>query len=358
MNGTRNTRGLVVAAALAVTVAACGGGSSGGGESGGGEAQTDYSDTWDKIEAPDECMCGDGSPWSYFVREADPTRVLFYLEGGGACFTADMCRTTSGSYKTAVGTGPAGGSGIFDLANPDNPFADWSIVFVPYCTGDVHAGDLTKDYGNDVVMEHKGMVNGTTALEGAAELFPGASSLVVAGSSAGAFPTPIYAGLASELWADADIKVFADSGGAIPDLMSAVISNWGTIEALPDWPQFEGIDALDFNPPFAFIAAAEHDPGLAFARHDYAFDEVLSGYATLAGLSADDLVGVMKAGEERIETAGTPVAAWIGPGDSHTILGRDALYTETLDGVGFLDWLVAFLEGEPLDDVYCTDCAG
>ena len=34
-------------------------------------------------------------------------------------------------------------SGVFDLDNPDNPVRDWTMVFMPYCTGDVHAGTRT-----------------------------------------------------------------------------------------------------------------------------------------------------------------------------------------------------------------------
>lgn len=39
--------------------------------------------------------------------------------------------------------------GIFDLSNPENPFRDFTAMFVPYCTGDVHVGDATRRYGDD-----------------------------------------------------------------------------------------------------------------------------------------------------------------------------------------------------------------
>ena len=31
-------------------------------------------------------------------------------------------------------------TGIFNLDNPANPFADYTVVFAPYCSGDVHIG--------------------------------------------------------------------------------------------------------------------------------------------------------------------------------------------------------------------------
>eukprot|EP00122_Pirum_gemmata_P005165 Pgem_evm1s4711 len=35
--------------------------------------------------------------------------------------------------------------GVFDQSNPANPFATWTIVQVLYCSGDVHAGNQTKE---------------------------------------------------------------------------------------------------------------------------------------------------------------------------------------------------------------------
>ncbi len=319
-------------------------------------SQTD----WLRVDAPSDCMCADGSPYAYFVRKADPTKVLFYLEGGGACFSAEMCAPGSDTYKQVVGFDGGFGAapGIFDATNDANPFRDHSIVFVPYCTGDVHAGNLTKDYGNGVVIEHKGFVNGTSALDDMVARFPDASTIVVAGSSAGAFPTPIYAGLAADRLPNATIKVIADSGGAIPDAMSFVVGNWGTLESLPDWPEFDGVTLDQFTPAFTFMSTAKRHPRIEFLRHDYAYDLVLSSFAVMAGLTPDDLVGVMKTSEAAIEQSGSAVATWIGPGDAHTILANDEMYVEEMNGVRFLDWLVAFLDGSPRPDQYCTDCAG
>jgi hypothetical protein len=315
--------------------------------------------SWETIDAPADCMCADGSPYSYFVREADPTKVMFYLEGGGACFAGPMCAPGSDSYKQDVGSAPGeGATGIFDFDNPDNPFADYSFVYVPYCTGDVHSGNTTKDYGNGVVIQHKGFVNASTALNTMLERFPNVGDLVVAGSSAGAFTTPLFAGLAADELPNARVAVIADSGGAVPDAIAAVTANWGTVESLPDWPEFVGTTAAMVTPAYSFAKVAEHNSAITFMRHDYAYDRVLSGYAVMAGLSADGLVDVMRSGEASIEATGTQVAAWVSPGDAHTILGRADFYTEELNGVRFLDWLLAFLDGSPLADNYCVDCAG
>lgn len=314
---------------------------------------------WETIDAPADCMCADGSPFSYHVREADPTKVMFFLEGGGACFTGAMCAPDSTTYKKVIDPAPGeGATGIFDFDNPDNPFADYSFVYVPYCTGDVHSGNTTKDYGDGVVVQHKGFINASTAMATLIERFPAATEIVVAGSSAGAFTTPLFAGVVADELTAAKVSVIADSGGAIPDAIAAVTSNWGTIDSLPDWPEFVGVTPAMITPAYSFIKTAEHNPSIRFLRHDFAYDNVLSSFARMAGISPDGLVDVMRTGEASIEATGVPVAAWVSPGDAHTILGRADFYTEELNGVRFLDWLLAFLEGTPLADNYCVDCAG
>jgi hypothetical protein len=51
-------------------------------------------------------------------------------------------------------------SGILDRNNVNNPFRDWTIAVILYCTGDLHAGNGV-DAGPNVGQEYnfKGRVN-------------------------------------------------------------------------------------------------------------------------------------------------------------------------------------------------------
>ena len=328
------------------------------------ETTVDAAGVWETITAPADCMCGDGSEFSYFVHRTDPTKVMFFLEGGGACFSADTCNPTSNTYKREVGYEGGFGAqgdptGIFDFSNPMNPFANYSIVFVPYCTGDVHIGNNTKDYGGGVVVEHKGFVNGSTALNKMAELFPDATELIVTGESAGSVPTPLYAGMAADLLPAARITVLADGSGAYPDIpgINAVIGDaWGTMNAVPDWPENAGVTSETWSFPGLFVKAGAHQPDITFARHDYAFDETQTFFAQLAGIPADDLVSLIDQNETQIEAGGVTLLSYISPGSNHTVLHKDDFYTETVNGEPFVDWVVALLNGEPISDVHCTEC--
>lgn len=324
---------------------------------------TEAASEWETIAASKDCMCSDGSGFSYFVRRASPTKVMFFLEGGGACFSAETCDAASNTYKRDVGTtddlNSGGRDGIFDFANPKNPFADYSIVYVPYCTGDVHLGNSTHDYGNGIVVEHKGYVNGTTALATLAELFPDAQEVFVTGESAGSVPTPLYAGLAHDLLPDARITVLADGSGAYPDIpgINELIGGaWGTMNAIPDWPENADVTAATWSFPGLFIKAGTHDPAITFARHDYAFDETQTFFAGLAGIPADNLVSLIDQNETQVEAGGVPLFSYITVGSSHTVLGSPKFYTETVNGTPFVDWVTALVAGDPVDDVHCTEC--
>jgi len=306
-------------------------------------------------------MCGDGAEFRFFVRHADPTKVVFFLEGGGACFSAETCGPDSDTYKREVGDPVATGDpqGIFEFSAPENPFADWSVVFVPYCTGDVHIGNNTMDYGDGVVVEHKGYVNATTALEQMAATFPDATELVVAGESAGSVPTPLYAGMASDLLPAAHITVMADGSGAYPDIpaINGVIgAAWGTMNAVPDWPENEGLTVEDWSFPGLYVQAAAHAPDIFFARHDYAYDKTQVQFALLAGIPGEDLMDLIDQNEVQIEASGVDLFSFITPGDRHTVLHKANFYSEEVNGVMLVDWVVALLSGEPLGDVHCTEC--
>ncbi len=365
---------LVALAALVLVAAACGGDDSAGDEASADTAADTTTSTptedpattpveaqdWEEHVPGGDCQCGDGADFRFYSRVADPEKVMLFFQGGGACFSLATCNPDDPSYTTvATGLQPESGSGVFDVENPDNPFRDWSMVFVPYCTGDVHLGDNTNTYGPGVTVNHKGYVNGKAAFDYMVEAFPDATEVFVTGSSAGGVPSPLFGGLASDAYPDADIAVLADASGVYADnpAVNVAIGNlWGAFNNTPDWPEIEGQQPEDFSIPGLFVNSGLHDPDIRFARYDNAYDEVQQSFSSLAGLSNGDLLDIIQANEAFIEDAGVPVASYIAPGTDHTILGYDGMYDLEVDGVSFLDWLNDFVAGEDVPDVVCTDC--
>jgi Pectinacetylesterase len=318
---------------------------------------------WEKIVPGGDCQCADGSQFAFWVREADPTKVVLYLDGGGACWDATTCAFTSAESTTydwnLADEDPAREGGIFDLSNPDNPFAHFTLVFVPYCTGDVHLGDITREYSPELTVEHNGFVNGTTALAYLTENYPDAEQVVVVGESAGSVAAPVYAGLVSDTLPDAHVIVLADSSGAYPDdpdLNIEILGQWGTFETMPDWEVNARLTARDWSIPRFWIQAGVHDPEIVLARFDHAYDEVQTSFMELAGLDPSNLVASIDANEAAIEDAGVIQHSYTAPGDDHGIVGGGEFYEMEVNGVTPVGWVEALLAGEPLDDVHCNDC--
>ncbi len=322
---------------------------------------------WVAFNGGEDCQCADGSDYFYWVREADPERVVFYLQGGGACFTRDSCAFTgeTNTYDVTAdpdepGDNPAMWGGIFDFDNPLNPLRDHSFVVALYCTGDVHLGNRTNDYGDGVVVNHNGFVNANTALATAVERFGDATEVVVAGSSAGSAGAPLFGGLAADAFGDANITVVADASGAYPSdptINAYVGSLWGTLSVVPDWPVNEGMTAGEWGLPELFVQAGLHAPRIRFARFDNAFDSSQAFYASLVGFDTSTMDQLMHQNEAMVEAAGVNQASYMAPGTDHTILFRDLLYTLEVADVAFVDWLTAVLQGDDVDDVTCVDCS-
>ena len=319
-------------------------------------------DQWVSVDPGEDCMCMDGSPFELWDRPADPTKVILYFEGGGACFSADTCNFAkpTATVNLDLGSPPSGRGGIFDQANLENPLADYSMVYVPYCSGDVHTGNKTTAYSPDLTVRHNGYVNATSGLDHLLAAYPDVEDLVVMGASAGGVPTPLFAALAADELPDAHVTTLGDSAGAYPDVPSINASigggMWGTDTVGPDWPGYAELTAEQRSIPGLYVQAMTHNPDITYSRFDYAFDEVQSFFGSIAGFNADQLVTLIDQTAAQAESSGVPLATYVAPGTTHTIIADDAFYTMEVEGVRLVDWFTALLRGESPPDVHCVDC--
>ena len=313
----------------------------------------------------DDCQCADGSEFAFWERRGDPTNVVLFLEGGGACWNAETCAFTgdgeSDFYDWNIPSteSPQSEGGILDFANPDNPFADYTFVHVPYCTGDVHLGDVTRDYSPELTVEHNGFVNSTTAMTHLVENYADADHVVVVGESAGSIAAPVYAGLVADQLPDAQVTVLADSSGAYPDdpdINIDILGQWDTFETMPDWQVNDGLTARDWGIPRFWVQAGLHNPEIVMARFDYAYDEVQTYFMDLAGADTSNLAASIDANEAAIEAAGVVQHSYTATGADHGVVGNEAFYTLETNGVALVDWVSALIAGEPQGDVHCDSC--
>lgn len=155
-------------------------------------------DEWVKIELPDT-YCSDGSQYKFFVnwREgADDLVVIF--EPGGACWDYPSCSGELGILGAANPNGISDShmdlwsihSPLVRRDSPQNPMREWNMVFVPYCTGDVHTGSkittyTSEDGTKELTYRHVGHDNMLAVSEWLGWQFQGTDRMYAGGCSAG-----------------------------------------------------------------------------------------------------------------------------------------------------------------------------
>jgi len=176
-----------------------------------------------------DAVCGDGSPTGIGVNlGASGSRPLIYFEGGGACWSEQTCYTDMSAANFTTGYGPqsfaadiadvteiAAPGSFFDRTAADNPFKDYSYVYVPYCTGDVHAGDAVVQYGSHTA-HHAGYTNFAAYLKRLVPTFSDVDRVILAGSSAGGYGALFNWGQTQQAFGSVRVDMIDDSGTLMP----------------------------------------------------------------------------------------------------------------------------------------------
>ena len=218
-----------------------------------------------------EPQCMQGDPYRYFAKRGSVNKLVMYYMGGGACWDSLTCSVPTCSTSPPDDLNGFSG-GFADLTNVDNPFRDWNIVFVSYCTCDIHFGDETQDYG-DLTVQHKGYHNSKVAEKWAREHFVNPEEVFVTGSSAGAYGAWFNGPLLREVWPASQVHVLADAGNGVitQDFLDNEFSNWNFLANLPDIPGV--LEALQGDGMPGYTAAvATHFPGTNWAHYSTMFD--------------------------------------------------------------------------------------
>jgi hypothetical protein len=143
-------------------------------------------------------VCIAGANYSVFSRKGNPKKLLIFLQGGGACWQGFY----NCNFVAEVQAPPADGPfpGVFDSTMSNNPFADYSVVYMPYCDGSTFGGD--NDVKQDDTLEalaglptryHRGLRNVSAGIDVAAKAFPKAKQITVMGHSAGGVGVAAFA---------------------------------------------------------------------------------------------------------------------------------------------------------------------
>lgn len=219
------------------------------------DSETSGNDTWDGEPLPDmpaggwfwveflNSHCLDGSPAGIGVRYGSVPKLLILFDGGGACFNDITCEATPSAYSEInfeLWADSFGGTGIFNinLPNNNNPVDDWHHIYIPYCTGDFHAG--SKITGGDNESFFVGYINAALFLESIVPTFLDVEAVLVAGQGSGGFGAMLNFDRIAQAFPMATTSLLNDSGPFFREdyLAPCLESQWRTLwdleKALPE----------------------------------------------------------------------------------------------------------------------------
>jgi hypothetical protein len=304
---------------------------------------------WSWLPVPD-AHCDDGTPTGLGVSPGTSADVIVYLDGGGACWTAEMCLEERTSRRGPWGERelreriPRFGGTLLDRSEPRNPFRTWTYVFVPYCTGDVHSGDRATTYvtssGERGTLQHRGRANVLAFAEPLGRLFPNVRRLVIAGSSAGGYGTLVNYDVLRRRWPAAKGYLVDDAGPALRGLPAAPIRDawwaaWGTPQAIET---FCPGCARDIS--LVWRALSRRWPGDRIAFLSSLRDDTMRWYLCV---DADGFERALRATVGEVLEALPNVRTFLAGGESHTMLNAPARF----GGSELWRWLTQMVEDDP-----------
>ena len=319
---------------------------------GGGGAAAELSlGPWVKIFAGGKTRCARGGPYAFWIRKDDSARLLIFFQGGGGCFDERTCALGSTWFDDRVDSGddPAFNGGILDVSDARNPFRDWSIVYIPSCTGDVHVGSRTVRYGHVTVQQY-GWVNAQAALRRAYREFARPSTVLVTGCSAGSVGSAFHADSIIRRYANARVTQRGDSL-AFAFHRPIRLTDWG---AHRHFPRFFRIGNRRFTMVQFLSALARAHPERTFARFNHAQDNVQERFSEAVGGKPGGFAPRLAQAERTLKRLPN-YRSYLACGFEHCALPTEEFYSRRVDGVRLHDWVADLASGR---DVSCPTCRG
>jgi len=333
---------------------------------------------WVSIEG---MKCRDGSDTGIGVRtNANSDKLAIYLEGGGDCFNKWSCDNNPNHVSQADFEGPEkigqfGQSGIFASSNPQNPLKDWNFVFVPYCSGDLHAGnDTSVDVpdGGPTRQYMNGAGNIAAMLRHVTETFPQPKQVLLTGSSAGGFGASLNYDRVATAYRSVPVDLIDDAGPFLDTkhMPACLQERFATV---PDMNKGMPSDCSncqigkngDFADMYSFMGNKYPNAhlGLISGLHDETI-RLFYSYGSDGCKNIGDPTPPQNYTEENYQegllllrdNVLKPIPArnfgtYYTPAALHTYLLRDEFYSTTIQGVPLSTWVNNLVSGKPTQHV-------
>jgi hypothetical protein len=255
----------------------------------------DTYEDWVEI-APADTVCSDGSQYKFWVNYTNKSdNLVVVFEPGGACWDYASCSGAAGVRGAANPNGlPDDHWTLAPFISPflnrtvdESPSKDWNMVYVPYCTGDVHTGNVVAEYtdpgtGADLTFRHEGHDDVMSVVSWIDSNFTHVPKMLVTGCSAGGVGSMVnYHFLRNGVHAAEKGYLLDDSGPIFPDpsystpMHQKIRSSWNLDSLMPVEPgefSFEDMGSLN-------IAVADEFPHDRIATTFFERDNDFSQYS-------------------------------------------------------------------------------
>ena len=319
---------------------------------------------------------GTDPAFSFWHKRGKSKNLVLYFEGGGACWDSFSCSFPMSAGLPAqvpqlympqvpANSNPATYDGIFNARHPANPVKDWSFVYIPYCTGDVHNGSANRFYANVghpvfplptyFPIHHGGFDNFMVVLDWMRKNVDKPEQILVAGSSAGGYGASTNFPWVHKAFPTAKMAVLADAAQGVlsPAFDTAMPGRNSWNPQLPAW--VFGNDVNQVASASILRTAALAQPKVRVGQFTTHFDHVqIQFYGvslwTNPALPSCPSTGVAASWNQNAlaslaaATDAPNYRHYVAAGQYHTILRSANFYTEASAGVPFSAWTSALLK--------------
>lgn len=329
-------------------------------------------DKWYRIPA-EGCVAANGDPVYADFKLGSEKKLMIFFQGGGVSWNEYTAARPSSLYQKNIMdtyymiqvdlfSDLALNKGIFENSER-NPVNNWSMLVMPYATGDFHcgAGDFpyTAQDCSKRLCHHHGYINFRKIMETVTKLLPMPEKLLVCGCSGGGFAAALMTDAVMSIYpACHDVTCLVDSGFIPYEKWHDVAENvWHTPKEISnrihsDNISLDALEALkaDRKEVRILLSCSKRDCDLARMTNKFRHDSF--AYSKESGEEFGLWLSDMAARiQKTIPDAGMyffdiPSKAQKGMNLTvHCTIGDKNFYDTRTDGISCADWLKAALNG-------------
>ncbi|GAA0990388.1 hypothetical protein GCM10009563_01150 [Subtercola frigoramans] len=197
--------------------------------------------TWSSVVVAAPAANGDGTPFTIFVKPGSSDKVMLFFGDGGLNWNGDTAIQPVTLASSIIGGGnfyspnlpfyEVNSFGGILRTTADNPFSDYTTVYIPTTTGDLGVGDATRTFTSESGEKATAFFNGYNNTRAALDWVYGQvakpETVLVAGTGTGGLSAAFWLGDVADHYASAALFQYSDSAYFAATAFPSVVEVWG-----------------------------------------------------------------------------------------------------------------------------------